>query len=457
MRIFAPVPYTPEKNQESLQWQRLRTDQLTEASERLNGVMENVFEYERKDNDFWFQGQALRPIFERGVRNAAELVSEKPQYALELARRQIELGQLNEQLELRRHVDWYDPVVLVHISPTPDAVLEGSVDLNAYDTVRKKIMVRITEPTTHGVRVTSLSLDRGDRVALQAVGDMFGVAIPDAATSEDILAMSFVAAKSEFGGVRPAQVIRERYDQALAMQYGGKWYAGRQDTSVVTTIQKLLRFPKLLDRHTDEIFALKRQFGDQFRWTPQYEQATYNYLAAVEQAYTTGVIATKLSDAGGAAQAAGVMFARSDCPSGGLSHASAETVLATQGIGEHHRHFDRCQACLTEKMVGPCRVCDDCEQLDNRGVDLQVVRREALARQALREAMRQPGTEPKRKPLADRAGVQLPEAFVQNMFGPRAILRTYVVVGDMQTDVVDRVTGQVLREKVTKKDFVLAS
>ena len=181
-----------EREFDALEHERLKTDQLTEASERLNGAMENEFEYSHKNGDFYFQGQALKPIFDGGIRAAEEIVKTRPWFMIELQRRHIERQQLNEQIELIQNVDWQNPLVLVHISPTPDAVLKDEVDLNAYDKERKKIMIRITEPTLDGVKVTSMSLDGNDRVALQAVGDFFGIAISDDASSEDILGMHLV-------------------------------------------------------------------------------------------------------------------------------------------------------------------------------------------------------------------------------------------------------------------------
>lgn len=338
--------------------ERLVTDLVTEASERLNGAMENEFMYEYRDNDFYFQGQSLRDIFERGIRDTELIVHSKPQFMIELLRRHIELQQFEQQLELMQNVDWSNPLVLVHISPTPDAVLSGETDLNAYDVQRKKIMVRISEPTAGGIQVTSLSLDSGDRVALRAVGDFFGADIPDDATSEDILAMHFIAEKSQFSHERPAKVLRERYDKAMAMQYGGVWYAGRQDSEIQTTMQRILQYPELISQHVSEIQSIKNTQGAAFRFTPEYERATYNFLAAIDQAEKLGVVVGSIGDAGDLARAAGVEYAKSDCPTA----LTAEQALEQQEIGGHK--WVNCPFCKHRQFIDPCAshiVCENDE------------------------------------------------------------------------------------------------
>jgi hypothetical protein len=436
-----------EREFNALERERLKTDQITEASERLNGAMENVFEYSYANGDLNFQGQPLRPIFDNGIRVAEELARMRPQFMVELQRRYIERQQLDEQIELLRNVDWQDPLVLVHISPTPDAVLKDDVDLNAYDKERKKIMIRITEPTVDGAKVTSMSLDGNDRVALQAVGDFFGVDIPDTASSEDILGMHFLAEKSQFADDRPAKVLRKRYDMAMQMQYGGEWYAGRRDSNVLNTMQKITAYPELVEKHVEEIWEIKQRLGEGFRFTKEYETATYNFLAAIEQSTTTGVAVSDMSSAGEAARASGMEFSKSDCPTGVLQ--TAEQALSQQGIGEiRHWHYGTCQACLEQTMVGECDVCMSCEAADNRGVDLMEIRRRALARLAIeQEHAKKAATVAESETTEQtRTSGQIARQ-VQQIFGAAARIRQRVVVGGVETDIVTK-SGMILEEAI---------
>lgn len=445
-----------EYEHDSLERERLKTDQVTEASERLNGAMENVFEYAYHDGDFHFQGEALRPIFIRGIQNTEEIVKSKPQFAVELIRRHLELKQLDEQIELIKNIDWQDPLVLVHISPTPDAVLDDGVDLNAYDTDRKKIMVRITEPTIDGVRVTSLSLDGGDRVALQAVGDFFGVEIPSDASSEDILGMHFLAEKSQFGGERPAKVLRERYDKAMKFQYGGEWYAGRQDSNVTSTIDQILAYPKLVDDHVNEVWGLKKRFGKNFRFTKEYEDSTYNFLAAIEQSHASGKMVASLSVAGFAARASGVEYSRSGCPTSQVE--SAEQALDAQGIGRERlasseKKWMGCPDCgMKDACYGdPCASrldCRFCGAYVQDGVMHRGIGRDAvLAMLNITEQEVSPSKNSKEKEVS-RASL---DAMVKRQIGSTAVIKTQVVTGGGVNNIVDSVTGEVIMSNIDIK------
>lgn len=450
-------PRIDKREQEfyALELERLKTDQVTEASERLNGAMENVFEYELRNDDFYFQDQALKPIFIRGIKNTEEIVKHQPQFGVELLRRHIELQQLMEQIEIRRNVDWSNPLVLVHISPIPDAVLHDDIDLNAYDKQRKKVMIRITEPTIDGVKVTSMSLDGNDRVALQAVGDFFGVNIADDASSEDILAKHFLAEKSQFNGERPAKIIRERYDEAMRLQYGGEWYAGRRESKVLDTKQQIERYPSIIEQHVDEIWQLKKRLGSNFRFSQEYQDLTYNFLAAIEQSDKRGRAIGSISAAGEVARSAGVEYAKSDCPTGLVE--TAEQALEAQGINALLEwHHGTCRVCLQSGMVGACEVCRSCEDADNRGISLELIHAQALRRVASdkKEITREDDEHKASRAKEVALGISKQ---VKRLFGERAIIKSRIEVGDEVTEIVDSRTGEVIVASVYKEDLVLAA
>lgn len=454
-RVFSGAQ--KEREYDALERERLETDQVTEASERLNGAMENVFEYTYQNGDFYFQGQALKPIFDNGIRTAQEIVRLRPEFAVELRRRLTERQQLNEQIELIQNVDWQDPLILVHISPTPDAVLKDEVDLNAYDKKRKKIMIRITEPTLDGVKVTSMSLDGNDRVALRAVGGFFGVDIPDDASSEDILDMRFLAEKNQFASERPAKVLREHYDKAMHAQYGGEWHAGRRDSSVLNTIEKIRAYPELIEQHVDEVMRIKKRLGKNFRFSDEYDRATYDFLAAIEQSHKTGKVVRDMAGAGGAARAAGTEFAKSDCPTGQAM--TAKQALELQGIKTDKWHYGTCQACLKDRLVGECNICESCEAADNRGENLMAIRRSALARLAL-EASEKPYQEArsKRDGRVELANSKLfNEEYVKQIYGSDARLQYRRKVGDAVFEVVSMKTGIILNPDLKQGDYALGA
>ncbi len=425
-----------EREFDAFERERLKTDQITEASERLNGAMENVFEYTYRNGDFHFQGQALRPIFDDGIRAAEEIVAVRPEFAVELQRRYIERNQLNEQIELIQKVDQENPLVLVHISPTPDAVLKGEIDLNAYDKDRQKIMVRITEPTPSGVKVTSLSLDSNDRVALRAVGDFLGVDIPDDASSEDILNMHFLAEKSQFGDERPAKVLRERYDRAMHMQHGGEWYAGRQDTEVQSTIEKILAYPELIDQHVDDVLRIKQRHGKKFRFSDEYARATYDFLAAIEQAGKLGAVIGSMSDAGDLARSAGVEYADPDCPTGVVQN--AEQALEMQGLGKER--WMSCPDCGKKDACygDPCAYrldCRFCGAYVEGGVMHKGVGRAAVEARLHNTLQEQSTVAVSTRTTSRDTDVEF-RAMVEQQFGKGAAAKERIEVGGTRVDIV---------------------
>ena len=210
-----------------------------------------------------------------------------------------------------------------------------------------------------------MSLDGGNRLALQAVADMFGVTIDDEATSEDILAMNFLAVRSSFGEDSPDRAIRKRYDSAMTLQYGGQWYAGRRDSKILDTKAYIEQYPKLINEHVREIAHIKKLKGKDFRFSEEYETACYNFLAGLEEAGIYGSTDISLSDAGDRARSEGKEYDKSDCPTGQMT---AEEMLAKQGIGE--KVWMHCPFCGASQFGDPCATvltCTECRAKVDHG------------------------------------------------------------------------------------------
>lgn len=432
-----------EDEYERYQFDRLRTDEITQASEQLNGAMKNTFDYElRTDGELYFQGQPLREVFISGIQIAEEIVQRYPQFAVELRRRHIELEQYEAQLALAAMPSSDNPLVLVHISPTPDAVLRGEANLNAYDLERKKIMVRVSEQTTSGLRVTSFSLDGNNRPGLQAMASMFDQQLTDDDDSEDILQKNFLSESGRFGGDSPTALLRKSYDAALALQYGGEWYAGRQDSEVLHTIEMIERFPAIIDAHVAKVHEIKSHYGKSFRETSAYETANYNFLAAIKQANELGGLVGSLSDAGDMARAVGIEFAPPDCPTG-VAKTAAE-ALAKQGIEQWKA--GQCRVCLESGMVGACDVCLTCEIADNAGRDLNEINRRALRRQArpLNQA-RQSALPDTKKILCQNTVSRYDrddeDTIAREKYGRYAAIKPKIGIGTVKLTIVNVLTG----------------
>jgi hypothetical protein len=254
-------------------------------------------------------------------------------------------------------------------------------------------------------------------------------------------------------------MLRKRYDESLQMQYGGQWYAGRQDSDVTSTMERINRYPGLIKKHVNEVWKLRQRLGDSFRFTKEYEQATFNFLAAIDQAHRTGRVVTRLATAGAGAVAAGTTFAKSDCPTG-VTAQNAEQALALQGVGERvrHLHFGTCVACQSSGMVGECNVCMSCEDADNRGVDLMEVRRQALARMAVKETINKQNI--KKEMSSDKSSLKSLKnmrQFIDELYGHDAKIVSRKVVGDEIMQVVHAGSGKVLHANIRPSDFALAA
>lgn len=429
---------------DSYQRDRLRTDEITQASEQLNGAMKNTFEYEfAPDGELYYQGQSLREVLVDGIKTAEELVKLYPQFAIELQRRHIELQQYEAQVTLAAMPSSDNPLVLVHISPTPDAVLSGQVDLNAYDRKRKKIMVRVSQKTEKGLKVTSFSLDRNDRSGLQAIAGFFGDTVEDDDSSEDILARNFLADTSQFEGKSPAVVLRQLYDSVLERRFGGRWYAGRQDAKVLHTLDMIERFPGLIGEHIHTVDAIKQRYGKDFRKSSDYEKANYNFLAAITQANELGEQVGSLNDAGNIARSAGVEFAAPDCPTGVAK--TATEALAKQGIEQWKP--GQCRVCLESGMVGACEVCLKCEIADDSGEDLDEIHRQALQRLSHRRLEGSTLETPLNAKVSGQRnnllGNSLEDhsAIVRDKYGRHAIVKPKIGIGTTRLTVVNVLSG----------------
>lgn len=290
--------------------QRMVIDELTDASERLAMVMHNPFEFEMGgDGELHAEdGSNLGEVLRNSVLVAEEIVRTNPQFMTELIRRRIELQEYDEQRRLALGSEG-DPDVMVVLSPIPDAVLYDGVDLGAYDTARKKTLVRIFERTEEGIRSTSISLDGTDRRGLQAIAGQFGQTITDDAGSEDILAMRLWGYSSVLND--PIKTVRRRYDEQLEQQFGGKWYGGRQDGDVMDAMSFIVQQTDIVEAHMRRV----RQIPQSDK--KALENARFDFAATLDdrrQGVTRiGGGAVDLAASGNVARSEGREY-KGDCP-----------------------------------------------------------------------------------------------------------------------------------------------
>jgi hypothetical protein len=429
--------------------QRLLTDEVTLGSERLDGAMENRFEYTLdKDDELWFQGERLREIFENAIVVAEQITRVQPAFMIELIRRRIERLQFFAQREFIKS-ELAEDYILVHVSIPPEVVMNGSIDLNAYDRKRGKVMVRTTEKIPNGAAVTSFSLDKNNRLALMAMSDAFDQPIPEEASSEDVMQINFLMKKTKAGDQPITSFLRNRHDSSLTMQFGGQWYAGRQDVDRTHTLEHILKYPDKVEEHVDQVDALKRTYGVRFRDTQEYKLLTDNFVALMKRLRRDPDYQGSSGDAGDGARASGEDLGKSDCPTG-VNSPSAQEALSQQGIGNKLKPGEKiwmgCPFCGFKTYGDPCAshlLCSECKaeardgKIISKGIGRKAVIDKYLKEQEA-QSRDEPVSESERKPtLEEKAKL---------MYGEYAISKILPVFGGARVVAFDRRTNEELGE-----------
>lgn len=349
---------------EAYEYQRLLLDELTDQSERLAAPMVNSFDYRQGERGLeTLQGDALRPILEKGLRVAVERAANRPEWHFEIARRQLELEELDmAQAMMVELAAGQGHNALVVLSPCPDAVLRQDNSIDGYDRHRKKLMVRIIEVSGDGARITSMSLDGSNYKAMQAVVQALGDELPTGLGSEEILARRFRLALDDEDRSLVAGAIREAYDRSLSDQLGGEWYAGRSPIDVQDALAFIRQQGDLLEAHMQAVREVQSTIHDAQQQEHQLEFHRFNLAAALD-ARLRGQQADDLEAAGRTARSEGREFSR-ECP----TMAGAEEQLASLGYGEQ---LCTCPFCFKKVSIDPCAnriTCPECHAEVRDGV-----------------------------------------------------------------------------------------
>lgn len=325
---------------ERLERESWRVDELTYASEALAAPMDNPFEYELREGELWYKGRTIRSHLEEGIVAAENIAAQYSQFRVELLRRHIELQEYEAQVALACAAEG-EPDLLIVISPIPDAVVSG-VELGAYDVDRLKALVRIYVRTDVGITARSMSLDGSDLEGFRAIASRFNQTIPDGASSEDILQMRLIGWADELED-EPSVVVRREYDRQLAIQYGGEWYAGRQDDTVLNALEFITAQEDLVLEHMNAVTVAKRS-----RLSSALKQLRYDFVEALSRRLR-GDPELSMSEAGDIARAAGIEH-KTDCPDGdGLGKMSG--MIEQMGFGIRTITSRFCPICGSESIT----------------------------------------------------------------------------------------------------------
>lgn len=129
----------------------------------------------------------------------------------------------------------------------------------------------------------------------------------------------------------------------LAIQYGGEWYAGRQDDTVLNALEFIEAQEDLVQEHLNAVAVVKRTGS-----LSALKQLRYNFVEALSRRLR-GDPELSMSEAGDVARAAGVEH-KTDCPDGdGLGKTSG--MIEQMGFGVKTIISRFCPICGSEDIT----------------------------------------------------------------------------------------------------------
>lgn len=412
------------------EYDRMRTDEITDASERIALPMDNPFEYEiGNDGHLYYQGQSIGRILDKGLDMARMIAYENPSFAREYLHRQIERQEYDEQLNLALGGDEND--VLLVISPQVKEI------------GKKLTMVRLYQRTDDGLRAASISFETSNNESLAAIASLFGEHIGPEESPEDILSRRFRASSKYFLDNDIRRLVARAHDLSLSDQFGGQWSGGRQGDYTLDAQTFILAQEDLLSDHLALMWELKKKGESED--SPAREQARFNFAAALSRRLRGDSDASSLEAAGEAARANNEVYENS-CPTGTML--TAPESLERLGLIRREWKHGSCRSCKDvfnpQKVVGECDVCQYCENADNEGKLAEVSKRaDDILRtmDSSRDTGRSAVNETVSEVLKQKTN-RLPD--VKQLFGELAVIRTVIVFGGAEKVVFNKLTNEEL-------------
>ncbi|MFO0782026.1 MAG: hypothetical protein U0524_04045 [Candidatus Saccharimonadales bacterium] len=217
------------------QYERHVDDTETWLAETLNGSMRTRFEFDFDGQELYAQdGGALGGVFDDAIKSAQVIAKENPALLFELRRRVIERGEYDDMLAMARG-ELYDENgeevnVMVVTSDFPPELMSASEDVGGYNVDRQQTMLRIISRQVDGtISVTTQSLDRSNRRALESVHNKLGFTAEDG----ELLGQRVALRMPEEWHSQLVDNLTNTYDESLEEQYGGKWHAGIKQEKIL--------------------------------------------------------------------------------------------------------------------------------------------------------------------------------------------------------------------------------
>jgi hypothetical protein len=318
--------------------------------------------------------------------------------------------------------------VLVKVSMIPDAVREGTAQIDGYRRDLLRSFIRIYYRDNEDVKCRLFSLDQTDRVAMAAVGGLLGINIEPERGSEAVLADHAIMDMSAVDDVSINTLVAhtiDTYDTALYAQAGENYHAGSKIIDKQDALSIVLNQNSLLDEHMRAISQImaKARGGEAAGGALEHQRR--RLAAALDEIRHGGTVGS-LADGSVTAREAQGNY-------GGECATAANTMAMAQG---QEWKDGVCRVCLKGARVGECSVCLSCENADNAGRDLNKIHARA---KKTREDTIKPLNVDTKKPRTE----QLSKAeLIKRKFGAYAEVKMITQIGGAAMTVVDRRSGE---------------
>lgn len=367
-------------------------DEITDAAERLSLPMQHSFDYVLKNGRLYSEfGLSMEEVVQGGLDDSRLKAMFDDDWKEETVRREFQVAELKAAKTLRVGEK------LVILSPIPDDVASGKSSIRGYNRARMRMLVRISEKKSEtDFSITTFSLDKSNRRAMQAAARVIGHEITDEQSSNDIVSNP-VRITDNYTSDELVAIIRNAYDLQLSEDLGGNWFAGmppiKPDNAYRHVLSSIDAYPDIFNDHLKTIRYIQQEFFDPEK-AESLENARQNFAARLD-ALRDNKHFVSAEAAGNAARAEGKTY-EGDCPPGISTAAQAEKLGLAHNAWSVGETRDCVNCPLCGKVVSATRLktgilCHACrkELLSNGEIKDHAKNKKNIASTAINETKKQ--------------------------------------------------------------------
>lgn len=373
-----------DRNLSNESYRQAIEDTATWLAETIDGPMRTSFDFYFDGYDIVSEdGRAMGPVFDKAIDDAKTMAKNNLGFSFELRRR---IKEKEEYLIMQGMKDGSQPNTMIIVSDFPAELMSSNHDVGGYNVRRRQTMVRIISKKPNGIiNITTQSLDKSDRKALEAIYHKFGVNPSDGELLDQRIQFD---ATHEHQELLP-DAIQDIYDNELNTLYGGQWRAGTDTTELSNTYDFVKQNPDILEQlaklkndgqlSKKDLYNAAALIDQRLRSGKDYQSITGENSNYTD--YQGHSISQQLESAGRQANEEGKTF--SGCGSSISGEESDDPLvesLEILGFGNKTEKKDwkwkkgicavkKCPTRPDKTLVGPCSVCKKCQKQFDAGRD----------------------------------------------------------------------------------------